>query len=130
MPTIDSLIGMVKVMDSVVAAGGKVAVHCHAGLGRFGQCSRVSIHCLLPLHTGRTGLLIASYLVFSQGLAADAAISLVRTYRRGAVQTDMCVGVGVGVGVGVAVRGTWPMSATPSHTHAGRWRLSGSLRGI
>ena len=32
-PTIDSLNDMVKVMDWVIESGGKVAVHCHAGLG-------------------------------------------------------------------------------------------------
>ena len=52
---------MVKVVDFALR-GGKVAIHCHAGLGR-------------------TGVLIACYLVYSQRMSGDEAITLMRTNR-------------------------------------------------
>lgn len=33
-PTIDSLLDMTKVLASVLIEHGKVAIHCHSGLGR------------------------------------------------------------------------------------------------
>ena len=55
-------------MDYHVKSSGKVLVHCHAGLGR-------------------TGLMVACYLVFSQRLRANAAVELVRRSRVGSIQT-------------------------------------------
>jgi protein tyrosine phosphatase domain-containing protein 1 len=52
--------------------GQKVAVHCHAGLGR-------------------TGLAIACFLVFSERLNAAAAVEMVRGCRPGALQTQQQV---------------------------------------
>ena len=57
---------MVKVVDFALR-GGKVAIHCHAGLGR-------------------TGVLIACYLVYSQRMSGDEAITLVRSNRCVAVR--------------------------------------------
>lgn len=60
-PTLESVLDMVKVLDFSLGEG-KVAVHCHAGLGR-------------------TGVLIACYLVYSRRLTGDQAISFVREKR-------------------------------------------------
>ena len=62
-PTLTSLLGMVKVMDFALSEGN-VAVHCHAGLGR-------------------TGVLVACYLVYSRRLSGDQAIAYVRQKRYG-----------------------------------------------
>lgn len=61
MPTLPSLLSMVKVMDFALTEG-RVAVHCHAGLGR-------------------TGVLIACYLTFSLRLSSEEAITTVRLKR-------------------------------------------------
>ncbi|XP_055340605.1 protein tyrosine phosphatase domain-containing protein 1-like isoform X2 [Paramacrobiotus metropolitanus] len=55
------ILSMVKVMAFALTEG-KIAVHCHAGLGR-------------------TGVIIACFLIFSQGLPAEEAVHLVRTKR-------------------------------------------------
>ncbi|CAN0454717.1 unnamed protein product, partial [Discosporangium mesarthrocarpum] len=47
----------------------QIAVHCHAGFGR-------------------TGLVIASALVFTRSLTARQAVALVRSRRPGSVQTE------------------------------------------
>ncbi|GAB6029436.1 hypothetical protein CHUAL_005194 [Chamberlinius hualienensis] len=63
----DFLLDMVKVMAFALLEG-KVAVHCHAGLGR-------------------TGVLIASYLIFSLRAKANEAIRYVRQKRANSIQT-------------------------------------------
>ncbi|CAN0099207.1 unnamed protein product, partial [Phaeothamnion confervicola] len=68
-PLLPLLRDIVRVGAAALAGGGKVAVHCHAGYGR-------------------TGLVIASLLVHTEGMAADKAIDLVRTRRPGSVQTS------------------------------------------
>ncbi|KDR18115.1 protein tyrosine phosphatase domain-containing protein 1-like [Zootermopsis nevadensis] len=65
--SLTSLLDMVKVMAFALTEG-KVAVHCHAGLGR-------------------TGVLIACYLVYSLRVRANDAIRFVRLKRPNAVQT-------------------------------------------
>ncbi|XP_068719104.1 protein tyrosine phosphatase domain-containing protein 1-like [Montipora capricornis] len=65
--SLESILDMVKVM-SFALTNGKAAVHCHAGLGR-------------------TGVLIASYLVFSKRIEAEEAIHQVRSNRPRAIQT-------------------------------------------
>ncbi|XP_065166174.1 protein tyrosine phosphatase domain-containing protein 1-like isoform X2 [Atheta coriaria] len=68
------LLNMVKVV-AFAATEGRVAIHCHAGLGR-------------------TGVLIACYLIYSLRVPANAAIKYVRLKRPGSVQTRgqiMCV---------------------------------------
>ncbi|KAK4287979.1 hypothetical protein Pmani_038963 [Petrolisthes manimaculis] len=61
------LLDMVKVM-AFSTTEGKVAVHCHAGLGR-------------------TGVLVSCYLVYALRVRANDAIRYVRHKRPGAVQT-------------------------------------------
>ncbi|XP_072050897.1 LOW QUALITY PROTEIN: protein tyrosine phosphatase domain-containing protein 1-like [Amphiura filiformis] len=65
--SLHSILDMVKVMSFAITQG-KVAVHCHAGLGR-------------------TGVLIACYLVYSRRMDGDHAITYVREKRQGAIQT-------------------------------------------
>ena len=68
-PDIDTGMRIAQVMTYHVDSGGKVAVHCHAGLGR-------------------TGLVIACWLVLGGIVSsAAAAVTYVRKYRRGALQT-------------------------------------------
>ena len=65
--SIPNLIDMVKVVAFAISEG-KVAIHCHAGLGR-------------------TGVLAAAYLVYHLRVRANDAIRYVRFKRPGAVQT-------------------------------------------
>ncbi|XP_062955979.1 protein tyrosine phosphatase domain-containing protein 1 isoform X2 [Cynocephalus volans] len=65
--SLTTLLDMVKVMTFALQEG-KVAVHCHAGLGR-------------------TGVLIACYLVFATRMTADQAIIFVRAKRPNSIQT-------------------------------------------
>ena len=59
-----------QVMEFVATTEGrKIAVHCHAGLGR-------------------TGLAIACFFVFAKMHSASAAVTMVRQYRQGALQTS------------------------------------------
>jgi hypothetical protein len=67
-PPLNVLADIIRVMSSCIDNGGKVAVHCHAGYGR-------------------TGLVIASWLVFANRMSPSAAIDLVRQKRPGSVQT-------------------------------------------
>jgi hypothetical protein len=66
-PDLPKLLDVVKVMCFSMSKG-RVAVHCHAGLGR-------------------TGALIACYLVYQKRVTADVAIGEVRSKRPGSVQT-------------------------------------------
>lgn len=65
--SLTTILDMVKVM-SFAAQEGKLAVHCHAGLGR-------------------TGVLLACYLVFTSRMSADQAILFVRAKRPNSIQT-------------------------------------------
>ena len=68
-PDNDIVLRSVQVMESHVKNTGKVLVHCHAGLGR-------------------TGLMIACFLVYSKRMSSNDAIKIVRVCRPGAVQTS------------------------------------------
>lgn len=65
--SLTTILDMVKVM-SFAMQEGKMAVHCHAGLGR-------------------TGVLIACFLVFTCRMSADQAILFVRAKRPNSIQT-------------------------------------------
>ncbi|KAJ8955324.1 hypothetical protein NQ318_003417 [Aromia moschata] len=65
--TLVGLLNMVKVLAFALTEG-RVAIHCHAGLGR-------------------TGVLIACYLVYALRVSANDAIRYVRFKRPGSVQT-------------------------------------------
>nr|XP_019941836.1 PREDICTED: protein tyrosine phosphatase domain-containing protein 1 [Paralichthys olivaceus] len=65
--SLTTILDMVKVMSFAVQEG-KMAVHCHAGLGR-------------------TGVLLACYLVFTSRMSADQAILFMRAKRPNSIQT-------------------------------------------
>ncbi|XP_041128866.1 protein tyrosine phosphatase domain-containing protein 1-like isoform X2 [Polyodon spathula] len=65
--SLTTILDMVKVM-SFAMQEGKLAIHCHAGLGR-------------------TGVLLACYLVFAVRMTADQAILFVRAKRPNSIQT-------------------------------------------
>ncbi|XP_067935923.1 protein tyrosine phosphatase domain-containing protein 1-like [Watersipora subatra] len=65
--SMSALLDMVKVMQFAISEG-KVAIHCHAG-------------------KGRTGVLIACFLVFHNRMSANEAVHYVRSRRPGSVQT-------------------------------------------
>ncbi|KAG2493410.1 hypothetical protein HYH03_008535 [Edaphochlamys debaryana] len=70
-PSLEVMMDIVQVMDYVTRVEGrKIAVHCHAGLGR-------------------TGLAIACYFVFTDAFPTpEEAIAATRRQRAGAVQTS------------------------------------------
>ncbi|KTF94477.1 hypothetical protein cypCar_00026860 [Cyprinus carpio] len=65
--SLTSILDMVKVMCFAIQEG-KLAVHCHAGLGR-------------------TGVLLACFFLFTTQMTADQAILLVRSKRPNSIQT-------------------------------------------
>lgn len=66
-PDLEMILSVVQVMSHTIQSGKKLAVHCHAGLGR-------------------TGLAIACYLVYDRRLHAKDAIEVVRLKRPGSIQ--------------------------------------------
>jgi hypothetical protein len=69
-PTVDLAISVVSVAMAELEAGGKVALHCHAGLGRTGLIAACIILARMPM------------------VGADAAVAMVRAKRPGSVQTS------------------------------------------
>ena len=68
-PSTMLMLDIMQVARNELHVGGKIAVHCHAGLGR-------------------TGLVVACILVDVLGLSCEKAIELVRKKRRGSIQTN------------------------------------------
>jgi atypical dual specificity phosphatase len=68
-PTQEQLEQGVATITEALARGQRVAVHCGAGLGR-------------------TGTLLACYLVSREGVSPDEAIARVRAARPGSIETD------------------------------------------
>lgn len=67
-PSVEQMTDFVELVDSSVATGQVVGVHCTAGLGR-------------------SGTMAAAYLV-STGVSADVAIATVRGLRPGSIETE------------------------------------------
>ncbi|GJP57377.1 hypothetical protein CLOM_g16399 [Closterium sp. NIES-68] len=67
-PPFPTMLSIVQSISVFIGRRQKVAVHCHAGLGR-------------------TGLVIACYLVAANSLAAADAVAVVRAMRPGSLQT-------------------------------------------
>lgn len=65
-PTMDFVQAFIGAVEGVIAQGGKVAVHCKAGLGR-------------------TGCLIGAHLIYTHGFTAVEAIAYMRFLRPGMV---------------------------------------------
>ncbi|WFD35266.1 hypothetical protein MCUN1_002117 [Malassezia cuniculi] len=65
-PSDDILLDFIHRADEVIKKGGRVAVHCKAGLGR-------------------TGVLIGAYLIWKHGFSAREAIGYIRLMRPGCV---------------------------------------------
>src|SRR5688572_361555 len=64
-PSLEKMMNIVQIMSFHIATkGDKVAVHCHAGYGNHWD------HCIAnKWHpSGRTGIAVASYLVYALGL--------------------------------------------------------------
>ncbi len=69
-PSIEEIEKTVSYINEQISAGNPVMVHCAAG-------------------KGRTGVILASYLVNTQGLTAQDAIEKLRQMRSGSVQSDV-----------------------------------------
>ena len=67
-PSISLMKDVVRSARNEILKGGKIAVHCHAGYGR-------------------TGITIAAVLIAVEGNDADTVIQLIRSKRKGSVQT-------------------------------------------
>ncbi|KAH3767279.1 phosphatases II [Pelomyxa schiedti] len=67
-PDLSHALDIVQVMCFELSRNSKVAIHCHAGLGR-------------------TGLVISCFLVYSKNISAEQAISQVRLHRPRSIQT-------------------------------------------
>lgn len=65
-PTMDFVHKFIGAAETVISKGGKVAVHCKAGLGR-------------------TGCLIGAYLIYTHGFTANECIAYMRIIRPGMV---------------------------------------------
>lgn len=65
-PTMDFVQKFIGAAETIISKGGKVAVHCKAGLGR-------------------TGCLIGAYLIYTHGFTANECIAYMRMIRPGMV---------------------------------------------
>lgn len=71
---VENILDVVKVID-FSCLNGRVAIHCHAGLGKC------LITMIIDSPIGRTGAAIACYLVYSQRIGSEEAITKVREKR-------------------------------------------------
>jgi len=67
-PKVEEFINFIELVSKELCAGGQVAVHCRMG-------------------RGRTGTMLASYIMKTEGLGAIQAIQKVRRVRPGSVET-------------------------------------------
>ncbi|KAG7558208.1 hypothetical protein FFLO_02861 [Filobasidium floriforme] len=65
-PPLDLVRKFIRYADEIIKAGGKVAVHCKAGLGR-------------------SGVIVSAYLIYKYGFTGHEAIGLMRLIRPGMV---------------------------------------------
>lgn len=94
---VSSLVGIidgVKVLAFAVKEG-RVAVHCHAGLGRTGKetfcsyssaCAQVKLSCVVTVYFC-SGVLIACYLIYTLRISPSEAVHYVRIKRPRSIQT-------------------------------------------
>lgn len=71
-PSMQLLLNIAQVMQDAQRQGMRMLVHCHAGLGR-------------------TGLVVAAFLVYAHGISPDGAVAHVRERRPRALQTKQQV---------------------------------------
>lgn len=69
-PSMDLMLEMVEVGKNIIQKGGKICVHCHAGLGR-------------------TGLFIACLLIRLENISAEEAIKRVRSARENSIPAKL-----------------------------------------
>ncbi|MEM0374712.1 MAG: dual specificity protein phosphatase family protein [Nitrososphaerota archaeon] len=74
MPDAETLERAVKLLADLISSGKKVLVHCAAG-------------------QGRTGTVLAAYLIVTEGLQPDEAIARVRSVRPGSVEPEQEIGL-------------------------------------
>lgn len=97
MANLTTVLDIVKVMAFAVQEG-KVAVHCHAGLGRTGRryltlsVNAATLQYHLNVLRGflsslPPGVLLACFLAYATGMAANQAILYVRSKRPNSIQT-------------------------------------------
>jgi len=67
-PSTDVILKILKQMSFSLMNGNKIAIHCHAG-------------------RGRTGLIIAAWLIYHNNMTAKEAIKHVRSKRKGCIQS-------------------------------------------